>query len=200
MIFKTVPRGIFPEKRVVATVQINVSQQLKATIGEVRNYEVDGSVSIEGSGIDVKGDVRLMRTDRGILARGVMNADIELTCSRCLSRFHQHLKMEIEEEFFPTIDVNTGTAVSLPEETDCFTIDENNILDLTDAVRQYAVMNMPIKPLCTENCAGLCPTCGANLNKGDCGCPAKPVDPRWNGLRKLVLTDGNQSASKKKGT
>jgi len=180
-------------------VQINVSQLLKAVIGEVRNYDVDGQIRIDENDIEIDGDVRLMRTDRGILVKGTLFTDVELTCSRCLGQFDHHVKVDIEEEFFPTIDVNTGITVELSEDTDCFKIDGNNILDLTDAIRQYTVMNMPLKPLCTANCAGLCPTCGANLNKTICDCPAQNTDPRWGGLQKLVSTVNGTPASKKKG-
>jgi len=181
-------------------VQINVSQQLKSSIGQVRNYEVDGVVSINESNVTAQGKVRLMRTDRGILAKGTLHTEIELTCSRCLSLFNHHLALNIEEEFFPTTDINTGAVISLPDEPDCFTIDEHNILDLTDAMRQYALMAIPIKPLCQQDCAGLCPTCGANLNQAPCDCPAEAVDSRWDGLRNLVLADSKTTANKKKGT
>ena len=79
--------------------------------------------------------------------------------------------------------------MALPDEPGVFTIDEHNILDLGEAIRQYSVMATPAKPLCKEDCAGLCPTCGANLNNGTCGCPPQPVDHRWDALRKLAVTD-----------
>ncbi len=179
--------------------QINVSQQLKSSIGEVRDYEPAGTINLDGDYITVQGKVRLTRTDRGILAKGVLHADTELTCGRCLSLFNHHFNLDIEEEVFPTTDVNTGAAISLPDEPGCFTIDENNILDLTDAVRQYLLMAIPIKPLCQRDCAGLCPICGANLNETVCGCPSEVVDPRWEKLRKLASTNGRTSVDKEKG-
>ena len=85
----------------------------------------------------------------------------------------------------PTIDINTGAKLPEPDETGSFTIDEHHILDLTEAIRQYRVMALPMKPLCREECAGLCPTCGKNLNTGPCDCPANEIDPRWAKLLKL---------------
>ncbi|MFC1920878.1 DUF177 domain-containing protein [Chloroflexota bacterium] len=184
----------------MAKVQINVSQQLKASIGEDRLYEIDGTVDIDSTNINVRGDVRLMRTDRGILVKGIIYSGIELTCGRCLNEFNHNLNLNIEEEYFPVTDVNTGAPVSLPEEPDSFTIDDNNVLDLTDAVCQYALMAIPIKPLCQQNCAGLCPTCGTNLNKVQCECPSAAGDPRWDGLRNMVLTDSNNVIKEKKGS
>ncbi len=169
--------------------QINVSQQLKAPIGSTRDYEVNGIVDIEGSEKAVSGKVRLMRTDNGIFTRGTLQAENEATCSRCASLFDYPLILNIEEEYFPTTDVVSGTPLAVPEEPECFTIDEYNTLDLTEAIRQYALLATPMKPLCRQDCAGLCPSCGINLNQATCDCPREPADPRWSELRKLVLTD-----------
>lgn len=181
-------------------VQINVSQQLKSPIGSVQNYKVSETVNITDGDRLLQGRVELMRIDRSILAKGTLHTEIELTCSRCLSLFSYPLTLNIEEEYFPTIDVVTGASLPLPDEPGCFTIDENNILDLTEAIRQYALLTIPMKPLCGEDCAGLCPTCGCNLNQGPCNCPPKPADPRWSELSKLVLTNNQTSVNKQKGT
>jgi uncharacterized protein len=172
--------------------QINVAQLLRASIGSVRDYEIKKVIDITGDGVDslVQGKVRLMRTNRSILVRGTLETDVELTCSRCLGQFKCLLKMNLEEEYYPTADVDTGVAIAVPDEPGCFTIDQNHILDLTEAVRQYALLALPMKPLCKENCAGLCPFCGQNLNRGPCGCLVKSADPRWAELSKLKKEKG----------
>ena len=181
-------------------VRINVAQQLKTPIGTVRNYELDEIVDIAGSNSLVQGEVSLMRTDRSILTRGTLQTEIELTCSRCLSLFSCPLTLNIEEEYLPTTDVISDTPLSLPDEPSYFTIKEHNILDLTEAIHQYALLATPMKPLCRQDCAGLCPTCGCNLNQAPCNCPPKPADPHWSGLSKLVLADSEASVKEQKGT
>jgi len=181
-------------------VQINVSQQLKAPIGSTRNYKVNETVDIAGGDSLLQGKVELMRIDRSILAKGTLHTKIELTCSRCLSLFSYPLTLNIEEEYFPTTDVVTGASLPSPDEPSSFTIDENNILDLTEAIRQYALLTIPMKPLCGEGCAGLCPTCGCNLNQRACNCPSKPVDPRRSDLSKLVLVNNKTSVNEQEGT
>jgi len=163
--------------------QINVSQLLKESIGAIRNYHVTEVVDSIGM---VEGEVRLLRTDRGILARGTLKTKVEVTCSRCLNLFRCPIALNIEEEYFPTTDIVSGAPLSLPEEPGSFTIDEHHILDLTEAIRQYALLAIPMKPLCREDCAGLCPHCGHNLNLGPCHCPSQATDPRWFQLTKLV--------------
>ena len=167
--------------------QINVSQLLKDPIGSVREYDINDFVDITGTGGQAGGKVILTRTDRGILVNGIVEMEVELTCSRCLSPYSYPLTLRIAEEYFPTIDVITNTPMPVPDDSGCFTIDEHHVLDLTEAIRQYTVLATPMKPLCQENCAGLCPSCGHNLNQGECGCPPSDADPRWATLRKLTV-------------
>lgn len=170
-------------------VQINVSQQLKSPIGTKRNYQVSEMVDIDGNNRLVQGEVELTRTERSLLVQGVLRTEAELACSRCLSVFSCPLTLDIEEEYFPTTDVVSGTALPLPDDPDSFTIDKHNILDLTEAIRQYMLLAIPMKPLCYEDCAGLCPTCGHNLNQSPCNCPPQHADPRWSKLFNLAGAD-----------
>lgn len=172
--------------------QINVSQLLKAPIGTIREHRLNDNIDIAGGSRLIQGEVQLTRADRSILVKGTLNTEVELTCSRCLNLFSCLLTLNIEEEYFPTKDIITDVSLSSPEEPGSFTIDGNNILDLTEAISQYALLAIPMKPLCHEDCAGLCPTCGANLNQGPCGCPAKPADPRWSKLIQFTSSKQRQ--------
>jgi uncharacterized protein len=168
-------------------VQINVSQLLKSALGTTRNYDVDEMVEVGEDNLRIRGEVTLLRTNRGILVTGKLHTDLDLTCSRCLTGYHEPVTLDMEEEFFPTIDIITGSKVPVPEdEPDGFVIDQNNILDLTEAIRQYSLLAVPMKPLCRDNCAGLCPTCGSNLNVKQCNCPPV-IDPRLEKLRGLPI-------------
>lgn len=181
--------------------EINVSQQLKANIGNVRKYEVKESTDIMGKGVSsrVEGSVKLTRTNRGILVQGTLHTQVPVECSRCLKGFDYPLIFNIEEEYFPVIDVTSGTPIELPEEVDSFTIDEHHILDLSEAIRQNALLAIPMKVLCRKDCAGLCPECGKNLNKGPCDCNIEKIDPRWAKLAQLAAT-GKKTKKRKKET
>ena len=111
--------------------RINVSRLFKSPIGSTQIYRVNEVVNITGINSLVQGEIRLMRTDRSILAKGKLHTEGTLSCSRCLSSFNCPLRLNIEEEYFPTINIATGEPVPLPDEPGCFTIDENNIIDLT---------------------------------------------------------------------
>jgi uncharacterized protein len=169
--------------------QINVSQLFKEPIGSTRQYEINETIDVSGGSHEIQGEVKLVRTDRGILVKGTLQTGIEVTCGRCLSFFNCPLTLNIEEEYFPTTDVVSGVLLPLPEEPSYFTIDEYYVLDLTEAIRQYMMLAIPMKPLCREDCAGICLTCGHNLNQGPCGCLPQEADSRWSELNRLTLTN-----------
>ena len=168
--------------------QINVSQLLQESIGSIRDYQVNEATDIIGDGkkYPTRGECHLLRTQRSILVKCALNAEVELTCNRCLGQFRHPLKINFEEEYLPTVDVVSGAPLPLPEEASTFTIDEHHTIDLTEVIRQYSVMAIPMKALCDKDCAGLCPKCGHNLNQGKCDCPAQEIDPRWSELTKLL--------------
>jgi uncharacterized protein len=167
--------------------QINVSQLLQEPIGATREFQIDEPAVLDnGREHRVRGDCRLLHTKRSILVKCRLNADADLTCSRCLSTFRRPLTLKFEEEYLPTVDVVTGAPLDTTGESGSFIINQHHILDLQEAVRQYALLSTPMKPLCDENCAGLCPTCGQNLNEGPCDCPQPEIDPRWAKLKQLL--------------
>jgi uncharacterized metal-binding protein YceD (DUF177 family) len=141
---------------------IDVSQQLEEPVGSRRHYRIN-----ESGDPPIYGEVDLLRTDRGIFVSGALNVILQTVCSRCLSSFDQPLNLSIEEEY------------SSEAEEAAFTIDEHRQIDLSEAVRQYALLAQPMKPLCREDCAGLCSGCGHNLNLGPCDCLTGDLNHRF---------------------
>jgi len=162
--------------------QINVAQLLKEPVGAKRNYKIEELAGENGEN-SVKGNVELIRTSRGILAAGKFTADIKGSCSRCLGDLMKQISFIMEEEFFPVIDITSGVHLHPPPEE--FTIADNHILDLNEAIRQYIIMATPTKLLCRLDCPGLCPVCGQELAHGDCGHASRPADRRWDKLAHL---------------
>lgn len=153
--------------------QFNVAQQLKQPVGSTRGYEIDYSPREDEDSHPVSGKVELTRTNQGILVRGNLSTKTSLVCSRCLTTFDYPITIGIEEEYLPSVDIETGVLLPTPEDSQGFTIDRHHILDLTEAVRQYVLLNTPMNPLCRPDCAGLCPQCGADLNQGPCSCMSR---------------------------
>lgn len=168
----------------------NVAQLMKARTGTTRQYAVRDNIENLDPEIvaldELSGDVRLMRTLEGVLATGVLGTTLGQVCDRCLTPFTQQVEIELEDEFKPSIDVVSGASLpTIPEDTGNL-IDDHHILDLSEVVRQRLLLNQPLHPLCREDCQGLCPTCGQNLNEGVCECSEPTFDPRWAALRELL--------------
>jgi uncharacterized protein len=161
---------------------INVAQLLKWPVGTTRIYPIDvdepltldDSVAAQLTG----GRVRLDRIDSGILARGDVNGTVELECSRCLEPYQAPVQVHFDEEFAPSIEVNSGAPLPPPEDELVFTIDANHVLDLSEAIRQNIIVALPIQPICRSECAGLCAVCGGNRNLNPCMCADHPEDNR----------------------
>lgn len=152
----------------------NVSQLLKLPTGTTRRVEVnefsDGPAAALGIVSPTAGSLRLMRTAAGILVTGTLSHQVESICSRCLEPFVRTQTIEIDEEFFPVVDVVTGMASPEPDVVDAFRLTDQHVLDLSEAIRQYGILESPLQPLCREDCKGLCSDCGANRNLGPCEC------------------------------
>ncbi len=167
--------------------QYNVAQLLKEPTGATRRVSVEGDLDVSGDLLAAcAGNVEIVRTHQGLLVRGVVNASVVATCGRCLGEFASPAPLEVEEEYFPQVDVNTGKRLELPWDYDGTIIDATHVLDLTDLLRQCALAAQPIKPLCRQDCQGLCQECGADLNGENCVCSGTAIDPRWGALAALL--------------
>jgi uncharacterized protein len=125
------------------------------------------------SGSEVALDVKLEAVDGGVVVRGRAWAPWEGTCRRCLAAIGGTADAEVDELFVPQ-----------PEEGETWPLVHDQ-LDLEPLAREAIVLELPLAPLCRPDCAGLCPTCGAELNAGTCGCAEPTADPRWAALDAL---------------
>jgi len=115
--------------------------------------------------------------DGGIWVRGSVLGRYEASCRRCLVEIRQPFRFEAAELYRPAGEVwEEG-----------YVIKETSI-DLGPLVRDTVLLNLPTDPLCREDCAGLCPRCGVNLNDEPHDHPPE-IDARWTALRELKATD-----------
>ena len=170
-------------------IPINVAQLLQDPVGSERLYEIDEIV--ESTGKKIVGNVRLQRTNRSVFVTGELTTSYWLSCSRCLKEFDYEFTISPADEYYPIVDIPTGEAMQVPE--GAFAISEKHEIDLDDAVHQYTLLGLPMKPLCKAECKGICPYCGIDKNKKNCKCEPLP-DPRWAKLRDLsaVLSKGKK--------
>jgi len=117
--------------------------------------------------------------------RGSIKATVEIDCTRCLTPVRRDLDIVFEVDFVGPEMLPEGKETHL-EGTDLDTdMIEGNELDLTDIAREQILLNLPETILCREECKGICPTCGKDLNEGKCQCGVDEIDPRWAALKGL---------------
>ncbi len=133
---------------------INVTQLLREPVGSSQSCDVNGLLGDDIDGC-VEGTAKMIRTGRGVLVRCELNADIRLICSRCLEGFSCPLELAAEEEFVRVADMSDDSSISSREQPEEFTIDDRNIVDLDELIRQYVLLNLPMKPLCRPDCPGM---------------------------------------------
>jgi uncharacterized protein len=165
----------------------NVAQLLKEAIGSHRNIDIEEDICDADHPVEqVRGTVDMVRTHQGIWIQAQLDVRVPQDCARCLESFSRTLSIELDEEFFPEIDVKTGARVLLPDDWEALYISPDHNLDLAEATRQATLATLPLKPLCRPDCVGICDRCGCDRNKGSCDCYNREIDPRWAALRSLM--------------
>lgn len=109
--------------------------------------------------------------------QGTLTAGVDMLCSRCLKPVNEHLHIDFHEQF-----KQGDQPEDVEEDDDTIYVDEDQF-DLKLYAEEAFLLNLPFIPLCSDTCKGLCPTCGHELNEGDCGCDNEVIDPRLAGLK-----------------
>jgi DUF177 domain-containing protein len=146
----------------------NVAGLLRSAPGTSREYPIHADqfeVADDAHlAAPLDGEVRLSRTRRSILAHAVVRTAFEEQCSRCLRPVPSTVEVTVDEEALPSIDIGSGHAVDRSAEPDALRLDDHHELDLSEPIREAVSLAEPIAPVCRADCAGLCETCGADLN------------------------------------
>ncbi|HEX2043624.1 MAG TPA: DUF177 domain-containing protein [Acidimicrobiales bacterium] len=150
-------------------------ERVVGTLGGLRV----GDASVP-AGNEVAVEVLLEWVTDGVLASGDTRARWVGDCRRCLGPVGGELRVEFRELF-----------EAEPREGESYPL-RNDRLDLAPLAREVLLLDLPLAPLCADECRGLCPTCGADLNRGDCECVAELGDPRWAALD-VLRGDGGQA-------
>ncbi len=165
--------------------KINIAQA-KQEIGSTYQFQFaacsdqlgfDDDAPWKGKPIFVAGQV--INTGRVLEVQGVIKTSGTYNCGRCLEQFCTAIEVAFSENYL-------AAGCDTAEEDALFY--EGDEIDITDLVRESILLAEPLKIVCTEECKGLCPICGTNLNATACSCDRDSVDPRLAVLQKLLQT------------
>ena len=137
----------------------------------------------------VKIDGTLTVSEHSLVLQAGIAVAMTFACGRCLKDVEEHISGEIA-----TYYEKTGRVIpdgeELTESDDVEILDYGaKTIDLRRRVSELVNLNLPMKPLCSEECKGLCTVCGRNLNEGACSCGTRQEDPRWHTLKTLLKED-----------
>lgn len=177
-------------------ISFNVAGLLHEPPGAFREVRLrDRYVSL-GADVELAGpldaDLHLQRTNRGILVRGGVRAPLRRTCARCTDAYVEDIGVNVNEEFLPSVDPETGAPVPIETEEPetSLRIDEHHEIELGPVFHDELALTEPMHPLCRTDCPGLCADCGGRLDSGEHAHGADEVDPRLAGLA-VLLRDRN---------
>jgi uncharacterized protein len=131
---------------------------------------------------------------RNVLVQVKFRVPLTGQCKRCLKPLHLDESVELTRTYVPEDQARrAGEHKSHESERrlEPGLVDQDvyagKEIDLAPAMREQILLYIPSSPLCREDCLGLCPKCGSDLNEGDCGCDRGVMDPRWAALKGLQL-------------
>jgi uncharacterized protein len=152
---------------------------------EKQHFDIDSPDCCLTEDIKVQG--KLEKTGQEVLCQGLLETGLSVECSRCLANFSFSVKSKLKVHFIPRVEsVKPGNEIELTDldvEQDYY---EEAQINLSSSVRDLILLSLPQIRLCKEDCAGLCPQCGINLNENNCGCDKEEAcDPRLAVLQQL---------------
>jgi uncharacterized protein len=160
---------------------------MKVRVSEIpeEGLEIDERVSLALDGSEVPSHLKLRIEKQGeeVLVKGEVEAQLVLTCGRCLKEFTKEASVPVDLVYRPLEELRDEVHELEPDEMDTgfYKGDE---LDIDTIAAEQVLLSMPMRPLCSEACRGMCPNCGADLNLETCGCAVK-TDKDKAGLKKL---------------
>jgi uncharacterized protein len=129
---------------------------------------------------NIEVDVEINKAHNQLILDSSILVNAVFECDRCTTLFSRPLHTEYEMVYMlgvEPVDTESDNIVYLSAETDS--------IDISADVRDFTILAVPMKKLCTEDCKGLCNKCGKNLNEGECSCSKDETDVRWLPLKEL---------------
>ncbi len=152
------------------------------------DIEDEESIGSETGGIAARAalKMRVEKIGAEVRLRGSIEAGLSLECSRCLKPFSKDLSVPVDLVFLPAEELGREEKHELASDELNTGFYRGGEVDLGEVSGEQVFLNVPMKPLCSESCKGICPACGTNLNERTCDCGLKRADNRMQALKKYL--------------
>jgi len=138
----------------------------------------------------IRGQLKIRKVADLVTVTGTLSTRVRLACDRCLQHYETMLKDQLAVSY-----TSQFPQPAHPEEETELSAEElglipfqGEVIELRDAIQEQVILSFPVHPVCSQDCRGLCPRCGEDLNRGACRCKApETLDPRLAALRELKL-------------
>lgn len=144
---------------------------------------VDEAFTLRGP-VDLVADVQ--KDGSKVRLTGHLRAALECECSRCVEPFEVPVDVPLDLLFLPATEIAGEGEHEVGDNDLGVSFYRDDVLDLAEIMREQFYLALPMKPLCRDDCQGLCPVCGINRNRETCTCQPEWVDPRMDALRALA--------------
>lgn len=128
-------------------------------------------------------EIELEKTDSQIVLKNIVKVEYTVACDRCLVEFVNRTKSEFELYF-----IFSNSKKNELDDNTKYIDEESEYIDITNDIRDYIILSFPMQHICKEECLGLCPRCGKDLNVEQCECKEESTNPIWDELKKIKFS------------
>ena len=132
----------------------------------------------------VKGKVRLSGNE--VFVNGHVETRAQVECDRCLKPVKLPVSANFALEYITGAEYESSAVAELTEAEMSVSVFDGEAIDVDEIVKEQILLAVPTRMLCREDCKGICPECGTDLNTGECACKKDNIDPRWAALKNLT--------------
>ena len=165
--------------------KVLISEIPEEGINAVLKEKVDSETIIS----PISARLKISKVENEVMVKGEVVADVKLQCSRCLTDFSHKLDIPVEVVYHPLDELKGEERHEIMGEELDMDFYSGEEMDLIELMKEQIILNIPMKPLCSDICRGICLKCGKNLNSGDCSCTENETDSRFVIFRNLLDKD-----------
>lgn len=161
-------------------------RKLEEGVNEFSFDESSADLQLGDASVDFASPIQtrfnVVRVGESLTASGSTSFAVRHECVRCLKSFKSSFSVDFG---FILQKGEPNSQEEAEAEAIIWIKEEAGLLDLSDEIRDHVLLEIPMNPVCSDDCVGLCPSCGKNLNTDTCTCTGAPGDSRWDALREL---------------